>query len=146
MKRNRVILNQFKRQRPLTYRIYDFLKKEAVGYENRVKASVLMQEFDIKDNKTLRAYIEEIRDSDILDKIICSEAGSSGGYWVATSQDEVYQTLQHLYKRSMKMLKTYSKIKNKSRLNNQYKIRLGQYEKDIYSSLMEVKNDSEKRF
>nr|DAQ91822.1 MAG TPA: hypothetical protein [Caudoviricetes sp.] len=146
MKRNRVILNQFKRQRPLTYRIYDFLKKEAVGYENRVKASVLMQEFDIRDNKTLRAYIEEIRDSDILDKIICSEAGSSGGYWVATSQDEVYQTLQHLYKRSMKMLKTYSKIKNKSRLNNQYKIRLGQYEKDIYSSLMEVKNDSEKRF
>lgn len=139
MKRNRVILNQFKRQRPLTYRIYDFLKKEAVGYENRVKASVLMQEFDIKDNKTLRAYIEEIRDSDILDKIICSEAGSSGGYWVATSQDEVYQTLQHLYKRSMKMLKTYSKIKNKSRLNNQYKIRLGQYEKDIYSSLMEEK-------
>lgn len=139
MKRNRVILNQFKRQRPLTYRIYDFLKKEAVGYENRVKASVLMQEFDIKDNKILRAYIEEIRDSDILDKIICSEAGSSGGYWVATSQDEVYQTLQHLYKRSMKMLKTYSKIKNKSRLNNQYKIRLGQYEKDIYSSLMEVK-------
>lgn len=138
MKRNRVILNQFKRQRPLTYRIYDFLKKEAVGYENRVKASVLMQEFDIRDNKTLRAYIEEIRDSDILDKIICSEAGSSGGYWVATSQDEVYQTLQHLYKRSMKMLKTYSKIKNKSRLNNQYKIRLGQYEKDIYSSLMEV--------
>lgn len=138
MKRNRVILNQFKRQRPLTYRIYDFLKKEAVGYENRVKASVLMQEFDIKDNKTLRVYIEEIRDSDILDKIICSEAGSSGGYWVATSQDEVYQTLQHLYKRSMKMLKTYSKIKNKSRLNNQYKIRLGQYEKDIYSSLMEV--------
>lgn len=146
MKRNRVILNQFKRQRPLTYRIYDFLKKEAVGYENRVKASVLMQEFDIRDNKTLRAYIEEIRDGDILDKIICSEAGSSGGYWVATSQDEVYQTLQHLYKRSMKMLKTYSKIKNKSRLNNQYKIRLGQYEKDIYSSLMEVKNDSEKRF
>lgn len=146
MKRNRVILNQFKRQRPLTYRIYDFLKKEAVGYENRVKASVLMQEFDIRDNKTLRAYIEEIRDSDILDKIICSEAGSNGGYWVATSQDEVYQTLQHLYKRSMKMLKTYSKIKNKSRLNNQYKIRLGQYEKDIYSSLMEVKNDSEKRF
>lgn len=144
MKRNRVILNQFKRQRPLTYRIYDFLKKEAVGYENRVKASVLMQEFDIRDNKTLRAYIEEIRDSDILDKIICSEAGSSGGYWVATSQDEVYQTLQHLYKRSMKMLKTYSKIKNKSRLNNQYKIRLGQYEKDIYSSIMDVKNDSEK--
>ena len=139
MKRNRVILNQFKRQRPLTYRIYDFLKKEAVGYENRVKASVLMQEFDIRDNKTLRAYIEEIRDSDILDKIICSEAGNSGGYWVATSQDEVYQTLQHLYKRSMKMLKTYSKIKNKSRLNNQYKIRLGQYEKDIYSSLMEEK-------
>ena len=28
MKRNRHILNQFKRQRPLTYRIYDFLKKK----------------------------------------------------------------------------------------------------------------------
>lgn len=130
-----------KNERPLTYKIYDYMKKNAVGYENRVKSNVIMEHFNIKDNKTFRFYIEQIRQSDILQKIICSEAGSNGGYWVATNQDEIYLTLEHLYKRSMEMLKTYSIIKKKSRLNNQYKLKLSKYEKDIYKSIMEVQNN-----
>ena len=100
------ILKPFKKEKSLTYKIYDYLKKNAVGYEKRIKSNVLMKEFNINDNKTLRFYIEEIRNSDILQKIICSEAGSNGGYWVATSQEEVYETLEHLYKRRMQMRKT----------------------------------------
>ena len=107
------ILKPFKKEKPLTYKIYDYLKNNAVGYEKRVKSSTLMKEFNIKDNKTMRYYIEDIRNSDILQKIVCSEAGKSGGYWIATNDEEVYQTLEHLYKRSMQMLKTYSIIKKK---------------------------------
>lgn len=124
---------------PISYRIYDFMKKEAVGYSKRIKSGILMKKFNINDNKSLRSYIEEIRKSEVLQKIICSEAGSCGGYWIATNEEEVEQTLEHLYKRAMEMLKTYSKIKNKSKLNKQYRMKLSKYEKDIYESIMEEK-------
>lgn len=140
MKKNGV-LDLFKRERPLTYKIYNYLKKNAVGYEKRVKSSEIMEKFNIRDNKTFRAYIENIRDSEVLQKIVCSEAGSNGGYWIATNNDEVVETLQHLYKRSMKMLKTYSILKRKSKLNNQMRLKLSKYEKEIYESLMEVKEN-----
>lgn len=136
MFRKKGVLSQFKKEKPLTYKIYDYLKKNATGYEKRVKSGVLMKEFDIHDNKTLRFYIEEIRNSDILQKIVCSEAGSKGGYWIATNDEEVYQTLEHLYKRSMQLLKTYSIIKKKYKLDRQYRLKLSKYQKEIYESIM----------
>ena len=125
-----------KKERPLTYQIYDYLKKNALGYEKRVKSGVLMKEFNIHDNKTLRSYIEEIRNSGTLQKIVCSEAGQHGGYWIATTDEEVYQTLEHLYKRSMQMLKTYSIIKKKHKLDRQYRLKLSKYQKEMYESIM----------
>ena len=132
----KVILRPFKREKPLTYQIYDYLKKNAIGHEKRVKSGVLMQEFNIKDNKTLRDYIESIRNSDTLQKIVCSESGKHGGYYLATTDEEVYQTLEHLYKRSMQMLKTYSKIKKKYKLDRQYRLKLSKYQKEMYESVM----------
>jgi hypothetical protein len=131
-----------KKNKPIEYRIYDYLKKNAIGYENRIKGNKLMQIFGINDNKTLREHIKKIRDSSILQKIVCSEAGSGGGYWMPITQEEVYLTLQHLYKRSMKMLSTYATIKRKSKLNNQRRFKLGKYEKEVYESLMEDKKSS----
>ena len=130
------ILKPFKKEKPLTYKIYDYLKNNAVGYEKRVKSSTLMKEFNIKDNKTMRYYIEDIRNSDILQKIVCSEAGKSGVYWIAKNDEEVYQTLEHLYKRSMQMLKTYSIIKKKYKLDRQYRLKLSKYQKEMYESIM----------
>ena len=130
------ILSHFKKEKPLTYKIYDYLKKNAVGYEKRVKSGVLMKEFGINDNKTLRFYIEAIRNSETLQKIICSEAGQHGGYWIANNDEEVYQTLEHLYKRSMQMLKTYSIIKKKYKLDKQYRLKLSKYQKEMYESIM----------
>lgn len=137
----RSFLGFLKREKPMTYKIYDYMKKNCVGYENRVKSNILMQIFNINDNRTLRKYIEDIRNSEILQKIVCSEAGQGGGYWLATSDEEVYITLEHLYKRSMQMLKTYSCIKKKYNLNKQYKLKLSKYEKDIYTSIMEDHNE-----
>lgn len=134
--KKKAILSQFKAEKPLTYKIYNYLKKNAVGYEKRVKSNVLMKEFNINDNKTLRSYIEDIRNSDILQKIVCSESGKNGGYWIASNDEEVYQTLEHLYNRSMQMLKTYSMIQKKYRLDRQYRLKLSKYQKEIYESIM----------
>ena len=77
----------------------------------------------------------------ILTKIICSEAGSNGGYWIATDYKEVRKTLDHLYKRSMEMLKNYSILKRKAKLDKQKRIRLSKYEKDMIESIMEKSDE-----
>ena len=142
MKITKILKKPFKRpiepRNDLNDKIYDYLRKNAVGHEKRVKSSVLMKEFNIEDNKTLRSYIENIRDNMDYELIICSEAGSKGGYWIATTEEEVMDTLKHLYKRSMKMLYTYSKLRKKSRLNRQQRLRLDKDTKEIYKSIMEV--------
>lgn len=101
-------------------KIYKYLSDHAVGYDNRVKSNELMKEFRISDNEMFRSYIQKIRQSDKFDKIICSQAGAVGGYWIAKNSEEVEQTLEHLYNRSMEMLKTYSIIKKKAMLDNQF--------------------------
>ena len=135
-KLNKHIFKTNKQHSSLDYKIYDYLKKNAVGYSKRVKSSTLMKEFDIKDNKTFRAHIQNIRQSEVLQKIVCSEAGKNGGYWIATNDKEIEETLEHLYKRSMEMLKTYSIIQKKTGLDGQIRIPLTEYEKDIIESVI----------
>lgn len=110
--------------------LYYYMLKHAVGRKKMIKSSVLMEKFNINDNKTFRSMIEAIRLSDKYDKIICSEAGSKGGYWIATSQEEITDTLEHLYKRSMQMLMTYSRIKQKAIHDTHYRLKLYEMEKE----------------
>lgn len=141
MKKINIFKKAFKKpvepRNELDDRIYHFLQKNAVGQEKRVKSGVLMKKFNIADNKTLRSHIENIRDNMNYELIICSEAGKDGGYWIATNNEEVFMTLEHFYKRSMKMLKTYSRIRKKARLNRQTRLKLDKTEKEIYQSMME---------
>ena len=120
----------------LDYQIHDYLKKNAVGYSKRIKSSVLMKEFNINDNKTLRKHIQNIRQDETLQKIVCSESGKNGGYWIAKNDKEVQETLDHLYNRAMEMLKTYSIIKNKANLDRQYRLKMTKYEKELIESVM----------
>ena len=119
--------------------IYNKKKKYAVGYENRVKSNVLMEQFNITNDAMLRSYIREIRQCDVLQKIICSDPAKNGGYWIATNEDDVYETMTQLYNRAMDMLKTYSHMRKKCVLNNQLRMKLNKYEKEIYESIMEEK-------
>lgn len=132
-RKDKVVQEQHK---TIIYEIYGYLKENAVGYENRIKSNKLMEEFEISTNDTLRSYIQEIRQSCILQKIVCSQAGNNGGYWIATNEEEVEETLRHLYNRAMEMLKTYSKIKNKARLDGQCRIKMSKYEKDEIKSIL----------
>lgn len=123
----------------MIYRLYDYLKENAVGYENRIKSYKLMKVFGIKRNDAFRRLIQEIRQDETLQKIVCSEAGKNGGYWIATTEDEVNATMDHLYKRAMEMLKTYECIKRKSKLDRQFRFKFKKYEKGIFESILRRK-------
>ena len=86
--------------------IYDYLIAKCIGYENRVKAKTIMSKFDIKDHKTFRSYIQKIRDDNYFPRLIGSEAGSNGGYWIINSKEEFDETVHHLYARAYEMKKT----------------------------------------
>lgn len=124
------------KHKPIIYQLYDYLKNNAIGYENRIKSGALMKEFNIPSNEIFRSYIQEIRQSDVLQKIVCSQAGFIGGYWIATNENEIKDTLNHLYNRSMEMLKTYSTIKRKAHLDGQYRLKMSKYEREVIESIL----------
>lgn len=134
--KRKAILKPNKTLSSLDYQIHDYLKKNAVGYSKRVKSIALMKEFNINDNKTLRKHIQNIRQDETLQKIVCSESGKNGGYWIAKNDKEVQETLDHLYNRAMEMLKTYSIIKKKANLDRQYRLKMTKYEKELIESVM----------
>ena len=122
---------------PLQYRLYDYMLKNNIGYINRIKSNVLMEKFNINDNKQFRKYIQLLREDENIDKIICSEAGHKGGYWIATDKAEVLGTMNHLYKRAMEMLKVYAIIKRKSNLNGQMRYKMNEKDIEIIESILE---------
>ena len=124
------ILRRNKKSFDKVDQLYYYMIKHAVGRKKMLKSSVLMEKFGITDNKAFRGMIETIRLSDKYDKIVCSEAGVKGGYWIATSQEEITDTLEHLYKRSMQMLKTYSRIKQKAIHDKHCKLKLEELENE----------------
>ncbi len=95
--------------------IYDYLVEKCVGYDNRVKANVLMAKFGITDNKTFRKKIQNIRDDEHYPRLIGSEAGKNGGYWIIANLVEYYRTAHHLCARSMEMEHTFEKLEEKFR-------------------------------
>ena len=93
--------------------LINYLQENCKGYENRVKANVLMEVVGLKDHKTFRSLIEEIRQS--TNRIfICSEAGQQGGYWLPTTKEEIEQTIAHLEKRGYEMFKTAKILREKT--------------------------------
>lgn len=93
--------------------LIDYLIHNCKGYDNRKKAYELMPIVDIKDHKTFRCLIEEIRQAD-NNVFICSEAGSNGGYWLPTEYEEAEETISHLEKRATEMFKTAKILRNKA--------------------------------
>lgn len=94
--------------------LYEYIENHCYGYDNRLKANTLMKLFNYTDHKIFRSAIEHMRQSNDFG-FICSEAGKSGGYWIPANYDEVQTTLDHIYKRSKEMLKTYSILRKKVR-------------------------------
>lgn len=95
----------------------NYLINNCRGYENRLKAYELMPIVNIKDHKTFRSLIEDIR-QDENEIFICSESGKDGGYWIPTEYNEVQTTIDHLIKRGQEMLKTASTLRRKAQFKD----------------------------
>lgn len=95
--------------------IYDYLVLNCIGYDNRIKARTLMKKFNIKDNKTFRSYIQNIRQDEDCERIVGSEAGNNGGYWIINSKEEFDNTVYHLYARAVEMQKTCKILRKKGK-------------------------------
>lgn len=86
-------------------RIYVYLVNNAKGKENRIKANKLMKEFEIKDNKTFRKYIQEInRDKRCL-SLIGAVSGKQGGYFIPISEEEKEEVINNRRYRANQMLR-----------------------------------------
>lgn len=83
--------------------IYNYLMANCYGYDNRKKAKVIMKKFGIEDHKSFRAYIQAIREDYEFDRLIGSEAGCGGGYWIIANKKEFETTVHHLYARANEM-------------------------------------------
>lgn len=95
--------------------IYEYLIQNCVGYDNRVKGRTLMKKFGINDHKTLRSYIQYIRKSPAHPRLIGSEAGSQGGYWIITNKKELDTTVYHMYLRAKEIEKECKILEKKAR-------------------------------
>lgn len=93
-------------------KLINYLKENCIGYENRVKANVLMQVVGLSDHKTFRNLVEQIRQSK-SEIFICSEAGKDGGYYLPTTKEEIQVTIDHLEKRAYEMFKTAKVLREK---------------------------------
>lgn len=131
-------VNKEKRLEPICYKIHEYLKIYAVGYENRKSAEEIMKKFNIDKDDVLRRYIRKIRDNDTFHKPICSRAGSNGmnGYWIATDTEDIIKSASSLEKRGWDMIKRAKKMKKKARLNNQKRIIFSENEKDVIESVI----------
>lgn len=136
---NKSQIVQERKLNPICYQIHDYLKKNAVGYENRKTAQELMDIFNIRSSDVLRQYIREIRDSEIIHKPICSKSGSGGknGYWIATELDEIIKSADALESRGWDCIKRARKMKKKAKLHNQKRIVFSKYEKDVIESVID---------
>ena len=95
--------------------IYNYLTLKCVGYDNRIKGQVLMSKFKIKNHKTLRSYIELIRQSPDCPRMVGSEAGRNGGYWIIANKEEFNDTVFHLYARAKEMQRTAKTMQRKAK-------------------------------
>lgn len=126
-------MNEIKHSKPLTYRIYDYLKTNHVGRENAISGAVLAEKFNISQRK-LREIINEIRNSQELEKIIAS---SNSGYFVCT-KEEFRQANNRLLSTAFNLLRTARANERKARLDGQMKMQLGKFYKEEFCSFGEL--------
>ncbi len=109
---------------PMTYRIYDELKKH-IGKENAISGPALSAKFEISERE-LRGYINEICVSGELEKIVAS---GNAGYYLCQSKEDSNKARERLLKQAFSLLRRASAIEKKAGLDGQCKIRLGEYYK-----------------
>lgn len=120
---------EIKHHKPLAYRIYDYLKQNHVGKENAISGKKLSAKFNIRE-RALREVINEIRNSQELEKIVAS---SNNGYFICT-KEEFRQANNRLLHTACNLLRTVRANEHKAGMDGQMKMKLGEFYKDTFQA------------
>ena len=85
--------------------IYDYLCSNCIGKDNLIKNRVLRGLFGIRSDRTLRKVIQNIREDSSYKRIIGSESGRKGGFYICDTKEETIETINNIKHRANKMLR-----------------------------------------
>lgn len=115
-----------KHHEPIVYRVYDYLKENHYGKENGIKKPLLASVFDITPRE-LRKITQTINESDELEKLV----STSHCCYMCKTKEECEKAIRTTYSYAIASFKKAKKMERKTELNNQIKIKLGKYYKDV---------------
>lgn len=111
---------------PIVYRVYDYLKIYHLGRENGIKKTELAEHFEITPRE-LRKITKAINESNELEKIV----STTHSCYMCGTKEECEKSIRNTYKVAIALFKKAKTMEKKVGLNNQIKIKLGKYYKDV---------------
>lgn len=115
-----------KKHEPVVYRVYDYLKKNHLGKENGIKRTYLCMVLGINSRK-LREITSEINASKELDKLV----STTHCCYICDTKEECEKSIRNTYRTAISLLLKAKNMERKVSLNNQIKMKLGKYYKDV---------------
>lgn len=127
-------MDEIKHSKPLTYRIYDYLKENCVGKENAISGRDLSAKFGI-DRRTLRYYKHEILMNPELTRVVMT---CNKGYDVPTEEEGI-KDLKRMSNQAYSLLEIISIAKKKAEKHMQGQINLGKNYKEFVEAFGDPK-------
>lgn len=123
-----------KHHEPIVYMVYEFLKKNCMGLENATPKPEVAEYFNLT-TRELRKITHEINTSGELEKII----STTHSCYMCKNNDEAEKSIRNTYRMAISLFKKAKAMEKKVGLNNQIKIPLGKY----YKEMVETFTDGE---
>lgn len=122
---------EIKNHKPLTYRYYDYLKKNHYGKENGISRSALANIFGVS-LETQKRTLAEINNSDIFPKLV----STSGSIYICRTVKECKTAYNNeIYSGLARILKG-KKMAQKVAKNGQFKIQVTKECKELFESFV----------
>ena len=96
--------------------IYNYMVDYHVGKNRMIKNKELRKKFGIKDDRTLREKMQNIRESEDYPLVIGSKSGKNGGFYICSTEAEIQETIDNIKHRAKQMLKMCDTLKWKRKI------------------------------
>ena len=115
-----------KKHKPEVYAYYDMLKNNYLGEENGILASELADKMGVKPREQ-RYILKEINESKDLPRLV----STCGKIYMCNTEQECIRAFMNEIKSGLTRLQKGKTMAQKMGLNGQYKLKLGEYYKDL---------------
>jgi len=85
--------------------IYNYICQNYRGKDELIKNKELRRIFNIKSDKSMRKYIQNIRKKEKYKNMIGSVSGKTGGFYMCITSEEKEDTINNIKHRAYEMLK-----------------------------------------